>query len=185
MYDYNRMSRKMAKRLNRIRIKKKYTVCILFSINFLFVVVKKVIFRSQSGNLSFFNAYEPGHEKKRILYHLRTIKVQISLRIRALSAHSDQHLCCSLLKYLYLPCAHIHSLIHNVKCSILWKLAITRSANLSLCTRISNNSKRCMDGQVITECQILSIIVINILRKSAPPGACWCAGNILSLPDPL
>ena len=30
---------------------------------FLFVVVKKVIFRSQSGTLCFFNAYEPGHEK--------------------------------------------------------------------------------------------------------------------------
>ena len=54
MYDYNRMSRKRPKRLNRIRIKKKYTVCISFSISFLFVVVKKVIFRSQSGNLSFF-----------------------------------------------------------------------------------------------------------------------------------
>ena len=32
---------------------------------FLFVVVKKVKFRSQSGTLSFFNAYEPGHEKKK------------------------------------------------------------------------------------------------------------------------
>ena len=30
---------------------------------FLFVVVKKVIFRSQSCTLSFFNAYEPDHEK--------------------------------------------------------------------------------------------------------------------------
>ena len=56
------MSRKKAKRLNRIRIKKKYTLCILFSISVLFVVVKKVIFRSQSGTLSFFNAYGPGHE---------------------------------------------------------------------------------------------------------------------------
>ena len=46
----------------------------------------------------------------------------------------------------------------------------TRSANLSLYTRISNNSKRYMDGQVISKCQILSVIVINILRKS-----CWCA----------
>ena len=78
------MSRKKPKRLNRIRIKKKYTMCILFSISFLFVVVKKVIFRSQSGKLFFCNAYEPGHEKKkRVLYHMRTIKVKISLRIRA------------------------------------------------------------------------------------------------------
>ena len=69
MYDYNRMSRKKKpKCLNRIRIKKKYTVCILFSTSVLFVVVKKVIFRSQSGNLSFFNAYEPGHEKKSVSY---------------------------------------------------------------------------------------------------------------------
>ena len=30
---------------------------------FLFVVVKKVIFRSQSCTVSFFNVYEPGHEK--------------------------------------------------------------------------------------------------------------------------
>ena len=42
-------------------------MCILFSISVLFVVVKKVIVRSQSGNLSFFNAYEPGHEKKACL----------------------------------------------------------------------------------------------------------------------
>ena len=43
-------------------------MCILFSTSVLFVVVKKVIFRSQSGNLSFFNAYEPGHEKKSVSY---------------------------------------------------------------------------------------------------------------------
>ena len=31
-----------------------------------------------------------------------------------------------------------------------------------------------MDGQVIAECQILSVIVINILRKSAPWGLLVC-----------
>ena len=35
---------------------------------FLFVVVKKVIFRSQSCTLSFFNAYEPGHEIQNVSY---------------------------------------------------------------------------------------------------------------------
>ena len=37
--------------------------------------------------------YEPCHEKT-CFSHVRTTKVQISLRIRA----SDQHLCCSLLR---------------------------------------------------------------------------------------
>ena len=90
MYDYNRMSRKKPKRLNRIRIKKKYKVCILFSINCLFVVVKKVIFRSQSGNLSFFNAYEPGHEKKslpRILISTFVVRC-LNSKIHVAAMHS-------------------------------------------------------------------------------------------------
>ena len=34
-----------------------------------------------------------------------------------------------------------------------------------------------MDGQVIAECQILSVIVINILRKSASTGAVGVQGT--------
>ena len=59
MYDYNRMSGKRAKRLNRIRIKKKVFVCCSKESN---IFITKLY-------LAFFNAYELGHEKKtRVLY---------------------------------------------------------------------------------------------------------------------